>query len=93
MRWTLSTNVHLVGRGWGALPATFAALLAETATRVTLKNALTSYADVAESEEYDWPLSAFLPDVLSHFDLPDCYRELEPKHLRQIAPWGANGSA
>jgi dienelactone hydrolase len=87
------TEVHVVGRGWGALPATFAALFAETATRVTLKNALTSYADIAESEDYEWPLSALLPGVLAHFDLSDCYAELEGKHLRQIDPWGAQAGA
>ena len=57
-------------------------------TRVTLKNALTSYHDVATAEEYSWPLSAFVPGVLSSFDLPDCYRALAAKKLRQIDPWG-----
>ena len=79
------TDVHLIGRGWGALPATFAALFSPHVKQVTLKNSLPSYAHVAESEEYDVPLSSLLPDVLAHFDLPDCYRELSKKHLRQVA--------
>ena len=83
------TEVHLVGKGWGALPATFAALLSSEVTQITLKHALTSYSDIAETEDYDWPLSALLPGVLRTFDLPDCYRALEAKQLRQIAPWGA----
>lgn len=82
-------EVHLVGRGWGALPATFAALLSPQVVQVTLKNALTSYAEVATTEHYSWPLSTLLPGVLKHFDLPDCYRELEAKRLVQIEPWGA----
>jgi hypothetical protein len=82
-------DVHLAARGWGALPATFAALFSKTVTRVTLKNALTSYAEVAETEDYAWPLALLPPNVLAHFDLPDCYRELESKSLRQIEPWGA----
>lgn len=82
------TEVHLVARGWGAVPATFAALLSDTVTQVTLKHALTSYAAVAESEDYNWPLSTFLPGVLKSFDLPDCYRALGAKRLRQIAPAG-----
>jgi pimeloyl-ACP methyl ester carboxylesterase len=86
------TEVHLVGRGWGALPATFAALLSDQVKRVTLKNALTSYSDVAEAEQYAWPLSAMLPGVLASFDLPDCYRALKRKNLRLIEPWGANHS-
>jgi dienelactone hydrolase/pimeloyl-ACP methyl ester carboxylesterase len=81
-------EVHLVGRGWGALPATFAALFTDRVTRVTLKSALTSYQEVAESETYGWPLSAFVPGVLRTFDLPDCYRALEARKLRQLDPWG-----
>jgi hypothetical protein len=77
-------EVHLAARGWGAIPATFAALLDDRVKRVTLKQALTSYGEVAEAEDYDWPLSAFIPDVLKHFDLPDCYRALAAKGLVQI---------
>ena len=83
------TDVHLVAKGWGALAGTFAAVLHQSAKQVTLKNALTSYRDVAESEEYAWPLSALLPNVLAHFDLPDCYRVLQAKGLRIIEPWNA----
>ena len=83
------TEVHLVGKGWGALAATFAALLSAEVKQVTLKHALSSYSDVAEAETYNWPLGALLPGVLRVFDLPDCYRALESKQLRQIEPWGA----
>ncbi len=81
-------QVHLAGKGWGALPATFAALLSEAVTQVTLKNALTSYADIAESKQYRWPLAAFVPNVLAAFDLPHCYHALAARQLRQIDPWG-----
>lgn len=83
------TEIHLAAKGRGAIPATFAALLADNVVQVTLKNALTSYTDIAESEHYDWPLSCLLPNVLTKFDLPDCYRALEQKKLRQIEPKGA----
>lgn len=82
-------EVHIVAKGWGAIPATFAALLSDTVSQVTLKNALTSYSDIAESEEYNWPLESFLPGVLKIFDLPDCYHSLETKNLRLIDPWDA----
>jgi dienelactone hydrolase/pimeloyl-ACP methyl ester carboxylesterase len=81
-------EVHLVGKGWGALPATFAALLAPGVVQVTLKNALRSYTEVAVAERYQWPLSALLPGVLKEFDLTDCYRALAAKKLRQLDPWG-----
>ena len=84
-------EVHLVAKGWGAVPATFAAVLSDQVKQVTLKNALTSYSDIAESETYSWPLSALMPDILKSFDLPDCYRILESKNLKQIDPCGPDG--
>jgi dienelactone hydrolase/pimeloyl-ACP methyl ester carboxylesterase len=81
-------EVHLVGKGWGAMPATFAAVLSDRVTQVTLKNALTSYQALAESPDYAWPLATLVPNVLASFDLPDCYAALREKTLRQIEPWG-----
>lgn len=83
------TNVHLVARAWGTVPATFAALLSEHVTQVTLKQALHSYETVATNEAYNWPLSAFVPGVLRDFDLPEIYRELTSKRLTQVDPQGA----
>ena len=83
------TEIHLAAKGWGALAATFAALLSPLADQVTLKNALQSFATVAETEDYRWPYAMLLPGVLMHFDLPDCYKALGEKELRQIEPWGA----
>lgn len=83
------TDIHLAGLGWGALAATFAAVLSRQVKQVTLKHALTSYQEIAESEDYEWPLSSLVPGVLAKFDLPDCYAELESKKIRQIEPWGA----
>jgi hypothetical protein len=82
-------EIHLVGKGWGSIPATFAALLSDVVTKITLKNSLSSYSDVAENEEYNWPLSAFIPGVLKMFDLPDCYAALSAKGLKQVEPWDA----
>ena len=83
-------KIHLVAKGWGAVPATFAALLSPSVKEVTLVNALTSYHDLATTEHYLWPVSVFLPNVLRTFDLPDCYRELKKKKLTQIAPFNAS---
>jgi dienelactone hydrolase len=84
-------QVHLAARGFGALPATFAALLSPVVIRVTLKHALRSYSEVAEARDYRWPLSALVPGVLGRFDLPECYRALEAKHVRLLEPCGADG--
>ncbi len=84
------TEVHIAGKGWGALPATFAAVLSDDITKVTLKNTLTSYSDIAESEAYAWPLSSLIPNVLEAFDLPDCYKALKAKGLKVIDTYGPN---
>jgi dienelactone hydrolase len=82
-------EIHLAGRGWGALPATFAALLSERVTQVTLKNGLTSFESLIADEGSNWPYAALPLGVLKRFDLPDCYAELNAKKLRNIEPWGA----
>ncbi len=84
-------EIHLVGKGWGAIPATFAAVISDKVTQVTLKNALSSYSAIAENAEFNWPLSTLVPGILKHFDLPDCYRELASKRLVQIGSVGAEG--
>ncbi|HTZ75345.1 MAG TPA: acetylxylan esterase [Candidatus Aquilonibacter sp.] len=82
-------QVHVLGKGWGSLPATFASLLSDDVVQVTLKNAPIGYSAIAASESYNWPLSSFIPGVLKTFDLPDCYAALASKKLRQIDPWNA----
>jgi hypothetical protein len=84
-------QVHLAARGHGAVPAAFAALLSPQVTRVTLEHAPASYAGIAESPDYNWPLSALPPGVLARFDLPDCYQVLKARNLRLIEPLGAGG--
>ncbi|MEW6238571.1 MAG: prolyl oligopeptidase family serine peptidase [Candidatus Omnitrophota bacterium] len=83
------SEIHIAAKGWGALPAAFASLLTESVVQITFKNAPVSFTQIAETEDYKWPLSTLLPDVLKTFDLPDCYQALENKKLRQIEPWGA----
>ena len=73
------TQVHLVAKGWGALPAIFAAMLGDNIAQLTLLDTPATYQQIAESEHYDRPLSTLLPNVLAHFDLPDCYRALRSK--------------
>ena len=82
-------EIHLVGNGWGALPAAFAGLLSPAVKQVTLKHALTSFHEIAIHEDQQWPYATMLQDVLAKFDLPECYAQLAAKNLRQIEPWGA----
>lgn len=83
------TEIHLAANGWGTIPATLAAVVSDDIQQVTLKHALTSWSSIAETEHYKWPLSSFVPGVLKSFDLPDCYRALASKKLKQVEPWGS----
>jgi hypothetical protein len=87
------TEIHLVAKGWGAVPAAFAALLTPEVVQITLKNAMKSYADVAQSMDYNWPLAMLLPNVLERFDLPECYQALQDRRLRMVDPWGETAGA
>lgn len=82
-------EIHLAGQGWGALPALFAGALTDEVNQVTLHQCLTSFAAIAEDEDYRWPYAFMLPGVLKHFDLPDCKRLLHGKRLVDSVPWGA----
>ena len=77
-------EIHLAATGWGTVPAVFAALLSPAVSQVTLRGAPAAYAQIAEAETYDWPLSTFIPGVLKHFDLPDCYQALAGMKLRRL---------
>jgi dienelactone hydrolase/pimeloyl-ACP methyl ester carboxylesterase len=81
-------EIHLAGRGWGAQPAAFAALLHDAVKTVTLKNALTSYLELAQTEDYQWPYAIMLPNVLAHFDLTEVHAALKVKNLQSTDPWG-----
>ncbi len=89
MQWLKSfgyDRIELLGNDWGALPATFAALLSASllgpcVEKVGLHKPLPSFHALAADEAYHMPL-AYLPlDVLSHFDLPDCYAALKAMGL------------
>lgn len=78
--------------GHGAIVAALAGVLCDDVKQVTLKHALRSYADIAETEDYRLTYAMMPPDVLLRFDLPDCYRYLARKRLKRIEPRSAAGS-
>lgn len=82
-------EVHLMGRGLGAIIAAFAAVLHPLVKKITLKNTLLSYYELTQAPVQSWPFSAMPNDILHYFDLPDCYRALAGKHLKIISPWNS----
>ncbi|HSJ03070.1 MAG TPA: acetylxylan esterase, partial [Verrucomicrobium sp.] len=82
-------EVHLAGKGWGAIQAAFAALLSPLVRQVTLKHTLTSFENIATTEDYRWPLAALPHGVLKVLDLPEVYAALAPRQLQLLEPWSA----
>jgi len=79
-------DITLSGRGLGAVPAVFAALLSGNVKKTILCNALLSYQELAEAIAYKWPFSHMLFGVLKKFDLPDVFTALKGK-LSIVDPW------
>jgi pimeloyl-ACP methyl ester carboxylesterase len=86
-------EVHMVGRGWGSIPAALAALLDDRVTQVTLRHAPISWSELAETRMQTWPLSVMLRGALEKFDLPDVYRALSAKNLQLVQPMSAEFKA
>jgi dienelactone hydrolase len=87
-------QIHLVGRGMGAITATLAAVVHPVVTRLTLYNALLSFHELTQDPRYTWPLSCMVFGVLERFDLPDCLRELmHSKRLTVFDPWNSRMQA
>jgi pimeloyl-ACP methyl ester carboxylesterase len=82
-------DVHLVGRGLGALLALLAATLDDRPTKVTLLHALASWHDLTQTPIYSWPAPSILPGALATFDLDDCCRALKGR-VKVIEPWDAS---
>ncbi len=72
-------NVHLVGRGQGAILAAFVAMLRPELKSITLHDAPASFQEWIEAKVCDWPAGNIPFGVLKYFDLPDLYAALEDK--------------
>ncbi len=80
-------EVHLTGRGQGALLGLLAAVLDERVRRATLANAPASWEEWATAPIVGWPAANVLPGVLRYLDLPDCVRGLGDR-VTIVDPWG-----
>lgn len=81
-------QIHLIGRGMGAILALLAGVLDCRPVKVTLINSLLSWSQLTQVPIYRWPGSSMLTGALEKFDLPDCYRAIASK-LQLISPFDA----
>lgn len=80
-------DIHLYGRGQGAIIALFTAVINDNLASITIKNAPESYKSWTHTPIVLWPSANFLRGVLKFFDLPDCIRLIGGK-LKIVEPWG-----
>lgn len=64
-------RIEIAGRGQGAFPALFAALLCDDIAAVKLWDALESYRSIADKRFSAWPQSCMVPGILKYMDLAD----------------------
>lgn len=79
-------HVQLVGRGWAAEVALFAAALDPAIAGVAVEGMPASYGAIARAEFYAQPVSFFLPGVLQDFDLEDVFSAIVPRPLLVLNP-------
>ena len=82
-------QIHLYGRGQGAIHALFAGFLHSAVTTVTLKNYPQSFHAWTQTPLVSWPTANIPRGVLTLFDLPDLI-DVVNKKLELIQPWGAD---
>ena len=85
-------DIHLYGRGQGALLALLAALFHEKVVSLTLKDAPCSWLKWAQMPLVTWPAADFVKGVLAVCDLEDCLRvlreRLSAENVHVVEPWG-----
>ena len=82
-------RISVMGRGWAGLVALFTAACEPDVSSVAVEGVLASYAEVAQAETYELPVSLLLPNVLLDFDLEDVLASLVPRPLLFLNPLDA----
>jgi len=65
------SDITIAGRGIGGIVALMAAMLAEGSEHAVLFDALASYKHLCVEPSNNWGATLIIPDILSHFDIPD----------------------
>jgi pimeloyl-ACP methyl ester carboxylesterase len=79
-------KVNLIGRGQGAVLATYAGLLHAKTGTVLLKNGPLSYLEWTQTPLVTWPFANLPSGSLKRFDISDCIRALG-KRVTLVQPW------
>src|SRR5262249_42757958 len=86
-----ATRLGIIGRGTGGLIALHAAALDSRITSVATYEMVATYRSIVEAERSAYPVSALIPDVLLHYDVPDLIGALAPARVLIANPVDAVG--
>jgi hypothetical protein len=81
-----ANDLHVIGKGTAALWCLYAAAFDERIRSLTCDECLLSYRSITESDRYLYDASVFIPDILSHLDLPEVAAAIAPRPLKFLAP-------
>ncbi len=84
-------RIIVVGHGGGALVALMGSALEDGPRAIALGHMLSDYRAVAESEEYNIVLSAFVFGILREMDLPDIVASIAPRPCLLMNVTGPRG--
>jgi len=83
----------LAAMGKMTVPALFAASLSPAMIAVYLSSGLSSYRNIIDTENYSHTLANFVPNILSHTDLPELVASLEPRRIVIAGAVDANNTS
>ncbi len=79
-------NLHVTGKGAGALWVLFAAVLDNRIKGVACERGLASYGLLARVDRYTHSSGVFVPDILTKFDIPELAAVLTDRRVELVSP-------
>ena len=73
--------LFIAAHGFLTVPALFAAALEPAVGALYLAGGLVSFADIVATEDYKQPFGNFVPNLLTHTDLPDLAASIAPRRV------------
>lgn len=74
-------DIILYGKGTAAVPVLFAAAGLPGIGGTVLDGGLNSFLSLLEAQDYVWPSSLFVPEILKHTDIPSIIAELQSRGM------------
>jgi dienelactone hydrolase len=90
---TAGRPLHIAAQGKLTVPALFAAAIDPDIKGLFLAEGLVSFQNVTETEVYTHPFANFIPNLLTHTDLPEIVASMSPRRVTLAGPVDASGAS